>query len=193
MGRHRKATNTGRKVARVALTATMATGGLLSSQIPANAASGNTWNQLAACESSGDWQINTGNGYYGGLQFSASTWREFGGTQFAEQAHLATREQQITIAERVLAVQGWHAWPVCSQRINRAEPARPDVPIPNANRIPNAAQPNQSDSNRYVIVVAGDTLSGIGQVHHQPWQHLASVNHIVDPNLIFPNQVIHLG
>ncbi|MGW8358677.1 transglycosylase family protein [Streptomyces wedmorensis] len=81
---------------------------------PAAAASLDTWDKVAACESSGDWSINTGNGFYGGLQFTASTWAEFGGHAFAPSAHLATKEQQITIAEKVLAGQGPGAWPVCS-------------------------------------------------------------------------------
>ncbi|MDP9443636.1 MAG: transglycosylase family protein, partial [Actinomycetota bacterium] len=84
---------------------------------PAQAASDHTWNRLAQCESSGRWHINTGNGYYGGLQFAWSTWRGFGGGRFAPRADLATREQQILIAERVLRVQGWGAWPACSSRL----------------------------------------------------------------------------
>jgi resuscitation-promoting factor RpfA len=75
------------------------------------------WDELAQCESSGNWHINTGNGYYGGLQFWQPTWRGFGGLVFAHRADLATREQQILIAERVLARQGWRAWPECSRRL----------------------------------------------------------------------------
>ncbi|MBT2490359.1 LysM peptidoglycan-binding domain-containing protein [Streptomyces sp. ISL-96] len=74
------------------------------------------WNCLAECESSGDWHINTGNGYYGGLQFWQATWAEHGGLAYAPRADLATRAQQIKVAERVLATQGWKAWPVCSKR-----------------------------------------------------------------------------
>ena len=82
----------------------------------AGAADASGWDAVAACESGGDWSINTGNGYYGGLQFSASTWRAYGGEQFAPYAHQATREQQIIVAERTLAAQGWGAWPACSAR-----------------------------------------------------------------------------
>lgn len=78
------------------------------------AASGATWDAVAQCESGGDWSINTGNGFYGGLQFHQATWEGFGGTQYAARADLATRDQQIAIAEKVLAVQGPGAWPVCS-------------------------------------------------------------------------------
>ncbi|MDH6120331.1 cell wall-associated NlpC family hydrolase [Kitasatospora sp. GAS204A] len=80
----------------------------------ANAAPVSTWDKVAQCESSGDWSINTGNGYYGGLQFSASTWAAYGGTQYAAQANQATKDQQIAVAEKVLADQGPGAWPVCS-------------------------------------------------------------------------------
>ncbi|MFE5940903.1 transglycosylase family protein, partial [Streptomyces sp. NPDC056470] len=78
------------------------------------AASPETWDGVAACESNGNWSSNTGNGFYGGLQFTANTWEEFGGHAFAPSAHLATKEQQIAIAEKVLEVQGPGAWPVCS-------------------------------------------------------------------------------
>ncbi|NEK85123.1 transglycosylase family protein [Blastococcus saxobsidens] len=78
---------------------------------------GNDWDAVARCESGGNWSINTGNGYYGGLQFSASTWTGFGGAEFAPRADLATREQQIAVAERVLAVQGRGAWPTCGRNL----------------------------------------------------------------------------
>ena len=84
---------------------------------PASAAAPNDWDAVAQCESGGNWAIDTGNGYYGGLQFSASTWRSFGGTTYASRADLATREEQIIVAERVLKVQGWGAWPSCSQQL----------------------------------------------------------------------------
>ncbi|MFD3823957.1 transglycosylase family protein [Streptomyces sp. NPDC058625] len=82
----------------------------------AEAADVDTWDKVAACESSDDWDINTGNGYYGGLQFTQSTWEAFGGTRYAPRADLATKDQQIAIAEKVLDGQGPGAWPVCSQR-----------------------------------------------------------------------------
>ena len=77
------------------------------------------WERLAECESSGDWGIDTGNGYYGGLQFSEDTWRDYGGTEFAPQAHLATREEQITVAERVRDDRGGYgSWPACANRLD---------------------------------------------------------------------------
>jgi LysM repeat protein len=81
---------------------------------PANAASLSTWDAIAQCESSGNWQINTGNGFYGGLQFTASTWAAYGGTGSAQNA---SKAQQIAVAERVLAGQGWGAWPACSAKL----------------------------------------------------------------------------
>jgi uncharacterized protein YabE (DUF348 family) len=78
-----------------------------------------TWDALASCESSGDWAINTGNGFYGGVQFTQSTWESFGGLRYAPRADLATREEQIAIAELTRAGQGWGAWPVCSARVRR--------------------------------------------------------------------------
>ncbi|MEU0341273.1 FG-GAP-like repeat-containing protein [Streptomyces bobili] len=82
---------------------------------PAAAASVTTWDKVAQCESGGNWSTNTGNGYYGGLQFSASTWTSYGGQVYASNAHLATKKQQILIAEKVLAGQGAGAWPHCGE------------------------------------------------------------------------------
>lgn len=78
---------------------------------------GTVWDQLAQCESGGNWAINTGNGYYGGLQFSYGTWLGYGGGEFAEYAHLATREQQIIVAERLHAARGFAPWPACSAKL----------------------------------------------------------------------------
>jgi resuscitation-promoting factor RpfA len=77
----------------------------------------NPWDLIAQCESSGNWSINTGNGYYGGLQFSHETWQAYGGGAFAHTADRATRSQQISIAEKVLHAQGWKAWPACSRKL----------------------------------------------------------------------------
>ncbi|MFD0526191.1 transglycosylase family protein [Kitasatospora arboriphila] len=82
----------------------------------ASAASASTWDAVARCESGGNWSINTGNGFYGGLQFTASTWRAYGGTAYASQANRASKAQQIAVAEKVLASQGPGAWPVCSRK-----------------------------------------------------------------------------
>ncbi|HEY5880792.1 MAG TPA: transglycosylase family protein [Nakamurella sp.] len=76
----------------------------------ASAAPDSTWDAVAQCESTNNWSINTGNGYYGGLQFSQSTWNAYGGQEYAARADLASKEQQIAVAEKTLAGQGWGAW-----------------------------------------------------------------------------------
>ena len=75
------------------------------------------WDGMAQCESGGNWNTNTGNGYYGGLQFSPRTWQSYGGGAYADTADHATRSQQIAIAEKVLQAQGWNAWPTCSKKV----------------------------------------------------------------------------
>lgn len=77
-------------------------------------ASGSVWDRLAGCESGGNWSINTGNGYYGGLQFSLSSWRAVGGSGYP---HQASREEQIARAEKLLDLQGWGAWPACTAKL----------------------------------------------------------------------------
>jgi hypothetical protein len=99
----------------VALTTTMLVATTLTA--PANAASMKTWSRLAKCESGGRWHVNTGNGYYGGLQISPGTWRAFGGKRFAKLPHKASKRQQVKVAKRIKRGQGWGAWPSCSRRI----------------------------------------------------------------------------
>jgi len=83
----------------------------------ASTAGGEVWDRLATCESGGNWATNTGNGYRGGLQFHPKTWEGAGGGQYAASAEQATREQQIEVAKRVQASQGWKAWPACSRKL----------------------------------------------------------------------------
>ncbi|MEV5549762.1 transglycosylase family protein [Streptomyces sp. NPDC052309] len=116
-GRHRRYQPN--RINRASLTVTASGAGMALPLIgtgTAQAADVDTWEKVAACESSNDWDINTGNGYYGGLQFTQSTWEAFGGTRYAPRADLATRDQQIAVAEKVLDGQGPGAWPVCSGR-----------------------------------------------------------------------------
>ena len=75
------------------------------------------WDRLAECESGGNWSINTGNGYYGGLQFSYGTWLAYGGGAYGETANLASRDQQIAVAERLRADSGFHPWPACARKL----------------------------------------------------------------------------
>jgi hypothetical protein len=116
-GRHRKPTSTGRTVAKVAVTSAIMGGASAALAGHAAAAPDADWDRLAQCESGGNWAINTGNGYQGGLQFNQGTWAAHGGTQYAPSANQATREQQIAVAEKVLSTQGWGAWPSCSSHL----------------------------------------------------------------------------
>ena len=100
-----------RSAVAVAGGAVVASGMIAATTTSASAATG--WDEVAACESGGDWSINTGNGYYGGLQFSQQTWEGYGGTEYAATADQASKSQQIAIGERVLEGQGAGAWPNC--------------------------------------------------------------------------------
>src|SRR5947209_11422917 len=106
-----------RMTATVVATGALALGFTTVTAGTANAASGSTWDRIAACESGGNWSINTGNGFSGGLQFTPSTWRAYGGTAYASSAYKAGRSAQIAVAQRVLAAQGWGAWPACSAKL----------------------------------------------------------------------------
>jgi hypothetical protein len=129
-GRHRKPTTSSISVAKIALTGAVLGGGSIALAGQAAAATDGEWDQVAHCESGGNWGINTGNGYHGGVQFSASTWASHGGGQYAPSAELATRAQQIAVAERVLATQGRGAWPVCGGPLSGPSPRDVPPPVP---------------------------------------------------------------
>jgi LysM repeat protein len=182
---------TGRNVARLAL-AGLVVGAPVALAVPAEAAP--NWDALAHCESGGRWNINTGNGYAGGLQFAPSTWAAYGGKQYASSAAGATREQQIEVAERVLASQGSRAWPACSAKTgwhNGAGGTAAKAPAKSAARPPAKstakapakaaakatspkkvtakaaapAAPVVAQNGVDYIVKPGDTLSGIAAAH----------------------------
>ncbi|MFF9178003.1 transglycosylase family protein [Streptomyces sp. NPDC014793] len=111
-GKHRRPSKATRAIALAGVTGAAVAAPLMAAG-NASAATTSEWDAVAQCESGGNWSINTGNGYYGGLQFSASTWAAYGGTQYAGQANQASKAQQIAVAEKVLAAQGKGAWPVC--------------------------------------------------------------------------------
>lgn len=115
----------------------------------------NVWDRVATCESGNNWAINTGNGYYGGLQFSASTWNGFGGGRFAGTANGATRDQQIYVAQAVLRTQGPGAWPVCSIRggLTRANGLAVQVDIGGGTSTPppKTAPPSRSETRKLVV------------------------------------------
>ncbi|NEE58332.1 LysM peptidoglycan-binding domain-containing protein, partial [Streptomyces sp. SID8455] len=183
----------------------------------AGAAPGEVWEKVAACESSGNWAVNTGNGYYGGLQFSGPTWAAFGGTQYAPRADLATRDQQIAIAERVLDGQGPGAWPSCSVEAGLTRggdapgttpqsagsgpvrSAAPQSAPPRQPKVtPAAATPTHVPGKRDSYTVSsGDSLSGIADAQQVRggWQRLYAANRTVvgeNPDLIFPGQRLSL-
>ncbi|HWS34249.1 MAG TPA: transglycosylase family protein [Actinoplanes sp.] len=146
--------------------ACVAGGAMLSG--PAAAAPGDVnWDAIARCESGGNWGINTGNGYYGGLQFSSGTWRAYGGGRYASTANRATRSEQIRIAQKVLRGQGIGAWPHCGRAYGYQPASR------SARRAPAA----RHSAGSYVVR-AGDTLAKIAARYHVRggWQALYRAN-----------------
>ncbi len=120
MSRHARTPRLRRGAAAVLAAGTLATGTVLvggAVTSSTDAAEVPTWERLANCESSKRWHINTGNGYYGGLQFSDSTWDAYKWPGAADRADNATKKSQILAAENVLDAQGWGAWPSCSDQL----------------------------------------------------------------------------
>ncbi|MEV6431506.1 transglycosylase family protein [Nocardia sp. NPDC051463] len=197
-GRHRKPTSTGRTVAKVAVTgAIIGTAGVA---LAGNAAAApdSDWDRLAQCEAGGNWGINTGNGFQGGLQFSPSTWSAHGGGEYAATANQASREQQIVVAEKVLASQGWGAWPSCSSNLGlssapsvRTAPKSPDA-APRwqpAEQTPLEVQPADSSQQVFSAVdraVAVVQAQGV-QIPQEALDFLSGAkasNMKLDPNVI---------
>ncbi|RSM76067.1 LysM peptidoglycan-binding domain-containing protein [Kibdelosporangium aridum] len=200
-GKHRRPSFATRTIARVAIAGLAVGAPLAIAAAPAQAEGSVNWDAIAQCESGGNWSINTGNGYSGGLQFHPRTWAANGGKG---SAHNASREEQIRVAENVLKSQGINAWPVCGKKGGSAggakKPAttkkatKPAVkkatPKPSKPAVAPVAQNNVGD----YTIVAGDTLSGVAaKLNVQGgWQKLAELNKssISNPNLIFPGQKI---
>jgi resuscitation-promoting factor RpfA len=168
--------------------------GLTALSAPATAAPASTWDALAQCESTGNWSINTGNGFYGGLQFTPSTWKAFGGSGMP---HQASKAEQIRVAENTVAVQGWGAWPACSAKlglygtpsnaqvttqsvessapVQQAPKAEKKQAAPKAKAAPKQQAPVQEErtaavapvqkSGKTVTVQAGDTISKLAKAH----------------------------
>ncbi|WAZ20719.1 LysM peptidoglycan-binding domain-containing protein [Streptomyces cinnabarinus] len=175
--------------------------GLLAATGNAAAADGGVWDRIAQCESGGNWHISTGNGYYGGLQFSASTWSAYGGTAYAATADQASKDQQIAVATKVQRAQGWGAWPTCSARAG-AYGSAPAAAAPAAGPATTKAAPPKAPerssghtdrgfSRGDYVVRQGDTLSGIAARYGTSWQRLHAANKAVigaDPDVIVPGQ-----
>jgi LysM repeat protein len=192
-GRHRAPSTTGRTLARTAVAGAVLSAPAIAAPA-ASADTGSAWDRLAQCESSGNWAINTGNGFSGGLQFTPSTWRAFGGQGLA---HHASREQQIAVAERVLSKQGWGAWPACSRKLGlRGTPAPVHVapqatPSTSEKTVESADTGSSADTVR---VRAGDTLSRIAAAHHVTggWQALRDANPGLNPNKLRVGTVLQM-
>ncbi|MGV9243421.1 LysM peptidoglycan-binding domain-containing protein [Streptomyces sp. NPDC003710] len=214
-------TRTTRTTAVLAGAALLAPLGLLAATGDAAAADGAVWDRIAQCESGGNWHINTGNGYYGGLQFSAGTWRAYGGTAYAPTADQASRQAQIAVATKVQQAQGWGAWPVCSSRAGASgtapaasgataarhssqssssssgSAATESAPSKRPSRTPehSTGHTGRGASRGDYTVRSGDTLSGIAERHGTSWQRLYARNKAViggDPDLIVPGQRLAL-
>ena len=180
---------------------------------PAQAAT-TVWDRVAKCESGNRWGINTGNGYYGGLQFSSGTWRAYGGRKYGSQANKATKAEQIAIARRVLAGQGPGAWPTCSRRAGltkangkadkKAVPAtnpgatkaKSTKPVVKKAPAKKPAVQGTSTTIKRVKVVRGDTLAKIANRYKVKgsWRALWSLNKktLKNPNRIYVGQVLRV-
>jgi nucleoid-associated protein YgaU len=181
----------------------------------AEAATTTVWDRVAKCESGGNWKINTGNGYYGGVQFAASTWKAYGGRTYANQAHQATKAEQIAIARRVLAGQGPSAWPTCGRRAgltkSNGKADRNATPTTNPGaskttkvsdskkKIAKKVAPKKYSANagsKTIHVKRGDTLHKIAKRYHVKggWKALWKLNKktIKNPNLIYIGQTIKI-
>jgi resuscitation-promoting factor RpfA len=220
-GKHRRPSKATRAVAVAGVTGAAIAAPLMVSGT-ASAATASEWDAVAQCESGGNWSINTGNGYYGGLQFSASTWAAYGGTAYAPQANQASKSQQIAVAEKVLASQGKGAWPVCGTGLSSAayngagastgsssSTTTRSTAEQQASR--SSERPAAKKSTKTVTtptgkkvkkgdgeykVVKGDTLSSIAAEHKVKggWKKLFDLNKgiVEDANLIYPGQQLHL-
>jgi LysM repeat protein len=187
-GRHRAPTNTGRFLARTAIAGAATVAPMAVAAPAAHAEGGTVWDKLAQCESSGNWAINTGNGFSGGLQFTPSTWRAFGGEG---RAHDASRVEQIIVAERVLAKQGWGAWPACSRKLGLSGTPAPIRKAPDA-KPTTPKRVTSTAGGPTVTVVAGDTLGKIAKAHGTSVPALVSANGITNPDTLSIGQQLHL-
>ncbi|RZT88706.1 LysM repeat protein [Pseudonocardia sediminis] len=195
----------GRSLLRLTVAGAVAVGASAAIAGTASAAPDDTWDALAQCESGGNWSTNTGNGYAGGLQFSPSTWKAFGGSGSASSA---SRSEQIAVAERVLAAQGWNAWPSCSKKTGasgKAETSKrvtaaADEPekkaTPKASKKKAAPKATTQSAPKATgggyTVVAGDTLSKIAASNGTSVASLASANGLADPDVLSVGQKLSL-
>nr|GID85143.1 transglycosylase [Actinoplanes derwentensis] len=172
------------------LALTMVTAGItgagivLSGAAPASAARQVNWDVVAKCESGGRWHINTGNGYYGGLQFSRSTWKSNGGGKYASTADKATKGEQIAVANKIHAKRGLSPWPTCGKKSGVYKKVTAKKPA--------AAKP----SGKTYVIRSGDTLASIATKKKIKggWRTLYALNKSIldSPSQILPGQRIKL-
>ena len=203
-GKHRRPSKATRAIAIAGVTGAAVAAPLMAAG-NASAATASEWDAVAQCEAGGNWSINTGNGYYGGLQFSASTWAAYGGTAYASTADQASKAQQIEIAEKVLAGQGKGAWPVCGTGLSSAAytggsstsessgSGQSSAPAPRETEQPASRSAERPAAKKTVTtptgkkvkkgdgeykVVKGDTLSTIAEEHDVKggWEKLYQLN-----------------
>jgi LysM repeat protein len=212
-GQHRYQRSRGlRTTGFVVASTVLATGATLTTPLVASALADVNWDAIAACESGGNWSINTSNGFLGGLQFTMSTWRANGG---AGSPTSASREEQIRVAENVKRSQGLGAWPVCGRhaydggvrqvipivaspaapRHAAVAPAAPVVtpaaPAPVAR--PNVLMgPGLVPGSASDVVEPGGCLSTVAERNHVDWQRLATLNNLKAPYTVQPGQVLQL-
>ncbi|WP_433554242.1 transglycosylase family protein [Micromonospora zamorensis] len=216
--RHRRVTTRRLAVGTLAVGAVTGAVALFGPAAPAQAAV--NWDAIAKCESGGNWKINTGNGYYGGLQFSQGTWAGYGGKKYAARADLASRGEQIAVAEKVLDGQGIGAWPTCGKKggSSGGSTAKPSTKSTQKSTAKSTAKPSEQQERpsrreqpatrnhertapatggQAYQVKPGDTLSEIADSHRVTggWQALYEHNRQLigaDPGLIFPGQRLSL-
>jgi LysM repeat protein len=210
-GKHRKTSAASRHIARVAVAGLAVGAPLAIAATPAQASDVN-WDAIAQCESGGNWSINTGNGFSGGLQFKDSTWKAYGGTGMA---HNASRAEQIRVAENVLEGQGIGAWPVCGKkagatgsyestntqgsaetesRSTAPEQEEQSAPAPEKQVAPALSGTAKSNPEGDYTVKAGDTLTEIAKEFNIEggYQTLHELNseYISNPDYIVVGQKI---
>jgi len=214
----------GRNIMRLAVAGAVVAGGsaMAVGSASASSAPANPWDDIAQCESGGNWSASTGNGYSGGLQFSPSTWRAHGGKGSASGA---SRAEQIAVAERVLASQGWGAWPSCSKKVGahgkssgsakksssasskrssgskseaksgaKSEPRKASQKKATPRKsAPTVSAPRTAAASGPVYTVRqGDTLSEIASANRTSVGTIAGLNGVSDPDVIAVGQQLRL-
>lgn len=219
-GRHRKPSTTRTVVVRTAVAGAFIGVPAIAMATPASAAPVSTWDRVAHCESTNNWSINTGNGYYGGLQFDRATWDRWGGQAYAPRADLATKSQQIAIANRTLAGQGWGAW-TCAAMVGATGSGDPSATAgssssgstssgssshstgasssssSSSSSSHSSSSPSSStaSSNGSYTVRSGDSLSAIAAKFGIDWHTLYANNRSVvsNPNVINVGQQLSVS